>query len=399
MKFLNQKKILIIPEYPFFLDPPTKNLYNYLLDFGCHVTILSQGVSKFNLNQKNLLLKSVPEVHFYKRTIFVKFINILFRFISIRIFTKYNYFNYVFLYQYKNIALYNSNKNKNWIPIITDIHGTINIGKFDLIFRWLALKKLEFSTIGWVSDEYKLDLLKLHSNRELINFKVLYNCPRLSYLSKFKNLSKSQLRLELSDSGFHIGRAEDIVITRAGGNVKFGGIEETIVALKEVSENIKFVIIGKCDRSFEYKITNLIDHYSLGNRVFFYGFVEDEIYEKIIAASDFGHLVHLKPFNDFKLLDNYNLNSSLSNNRLFQYLAAGVQIISYKDYRLNEIHKEFGVKYLVDTESVVNSLIFILKSISSKKCEFIDFEMSMKSLFEAKYNFEKQFRKLNLNIE
>ena len=35
----------------------------------------------------------------------------------------------------------------------------------------------------------------------------------------------------------------------------------------------------------------------------------------------------------------YNLNSSLSNNRLFQYMAAGLPIISYNDERLNDIHQ------------------------------------------------------------
>jgi glycosyltransferase involved in cell wall biosynthesis len=392
------KKYFVIAEYPIFLDPPTKNLCLFLSEKGNQVIVVYQGKIGFTRKYRNLIVKSIPEIFFYKNTAFVKLINILIRFIYIRIILSRNTFDHIFLYQYKNIALFPTNKYKNWVPIITDIHGIINIGKFDFYFRKFALLKLSYAKCGWVSDEFKLELLEQHSTKKLINFKVVYNCPRLSYLKNYNLKSKNDLRLELSNLGFQIGSIDDIVITRAGGNVKFGGIEETILALKNMTDKIKFIIIGKCDIIFKESILKMVSDLKMEKRVFMYGFVEDVIYEKILSASDLGHMIHLEPLNDKKLLDNYKLNSSLSNNRLFQYIAAGLPIISYNDERLNEIHNELGTLFIVDKNSLINSLKYIFNFIVTEKFDTSESSQKLKTLFKDKYNWENQFKKLNINI-
>jgi glycosyltransferase involved in cell wall biosynthesis len=279
------KQILIIAEYPIFLDPPTTNLCNYLLEKGIQVTVIQHGKILAKKEVQNLNAKSIFEISTFKNTWIVKLINIVFRYIYIRIILSVNKYDHVFLYMYKNVALFPIKKYINWTPIITDILGVVNIGKFDFYFRKIALKKMLHANSGWVSDEFKLQLLEEHVAKKLSNFKIIYNCPRLSYLEKFKNKSKAELRIELSNSGFNIGSSKDIIILRAGGNVKYGGIEETIIALKTIPENIKFVIIGKCENEFKNNIMQMIADFRLENQVFMYGFVEEDIYIKILLNS------------------------------------------------------------------------------------------------------------------
>jgi hypothetical protein len=52
----------------------------------------------------------------------------------------------------------------------------------------------------------------------------------------------------------------------------------------------------------------------------------------------------------------FELNSSLSNNRLFQYMAAALPILSYDDPRMDVIHRDVACFRVAESSRIVESI-------------------------------------------
>ena len=117
------------------------------------------------------------------------------------------------------------------------------------------------------------------------------------------------------------------------------------------------------------------------------------IWKKVLSASDIGHMIHLSSKNKH-LNEMYNLNSSLSNNRLFQYMAAGLPIISYNDERLNDIHQEVNSFIVVEKCDLQNDIEKKLNKIIEKKINLEQLSKNSLKSFKNKYNWNNQFQKV-----
>lgn len=388
-------KIYILAQHSVFYDPPIRNLAVYLANLNYHVVAIQQGGKFERINHKLVESVNIKSISFFAKSPILKLINIGLKYFYFRFFIERNVENVYFIQMHRNIALFSRFCGVNWIPIITDITGKVGIGKFDFLLNEIALLKLRCAKKIIVSDFLRRDALKDVLNLPSAKYEVVHNCPPLNYLSDKRGYNKIDAREYLKSLGVSSIEASDFLILRAGGAGFFGGIEETIAALKSLPKNVKFVIVGRSNEKFIENINKQIFLLDLQTRVSIYGFVEEEVYQMFLMAADCGHMVHLKPVNDDQLLENYYLNSSLSNNRLFQYLAAGLPIISYDDPRLDQIHKEIGCFRVVKTDDFVNSFVSIISDAIGNIGGFSELGIKGYSAFINKYHFENQIQEIN----
>ena len=131
------------------------------------------------------------------------------------------------------------------------------------------------------------------------------------------------------------------------------------------------------------------------HRVFLFDKPDDNEWKRILFASDIGHLIHVKPNDNPVIAANYDLNSSLSNNRLFQYMCAGLPIISYNDPRMDAIYDEVGCFSIVDTSELTKNLVNVCNHLLNNSKQRVEMGMNAQKAFDENYNWEKQFSKIH----
>lgn len=388
-------KVYILAQHSIFYDPPIRNLAVYLANMNYNVVAIQQGVIFEKINHRLVKCVNIKSINIFSGSPLVKLMNIGLKYFYFRFFIERKVENVYFIQMHRNISLFSLFDGVNWIPIITDITGKVGVGKFDFLLNKIALLKLRCAQKIVVSDFLRRHALNEILNVDVIKYEVVHNCPALNYLSDIRRYSKKEAREFLKSRGFSSIESDDFLILRAGGAGYFGGIEETIAALKLLPKKVKFVIIGRSNEEFIEKINAQIIQLELQNRVSIKGFVEEDIYQMCLMAADCGHMIHLKPFGNDHLLENYLLNSSLSNNRLFQYFAAGVPIISYDDPRLDQIHKEIGCFRVVRTDDFTYSFFAIIDAALENMIDFSELGRKGHSAFINKYHFENQIQAIN----
>jgi glycosyltransferase involved in cell wall biosynthesis len=190
----------------------------------------------------------------------------------------------------------------------------------------------------WASDIHKAHIAQ-EIGRLSSTPMICHNCPPISYLPNSVWPRDNWLRTELRRAGAKIENGGGSILLRAGAIGEYGGIEETLEGMKGLPEDYIFLMIGRPPAEYKQKILTYISTLDLGNRAFLWDRPSDDVWKSALRGADIGHLIH-GPFPPGRMTRLYNLNSSLSNNRLFQYMAASLPIIAYDDPRMESIYKE-----------------------------------------------------------
>jgi glycosyltransferase involved in cell wall biosynthesis len=357
----HNKKVILISDY-LYNDPPTRNAIYSFKDAGFKLTYIEHSEKK----NKNVLPQGVSEIripffYFFSGGVLNKIFNIVWLSYRLnRIISKENPAIVVAI-MFRPIALIKKKKGIFYIASVLDIPSMAFSGRLDRIIYQRVWKKIKNWDLIWASDEYKAE--KVQQLGQLSAQPVIcYNCPRLDYFEGYQKFDSRNWVLELLNTKYGIkfcSRGEPILLLRAGAIGEFGAIEETILALKELPANLIFILIGRPDKEYKLHLEKLIIQEKLTDRVCLYDRPDDDEWKKFLLGADIGHLIHIRP--DEKdnpaIAANYDLNSSLSNNRMFQYMAAGLPILSYNDSRMKEIHNTVDCFSVVNISNLKNELL------------------------------------------
>lgn len=395
------KKILILAHYTVH-DPVTVNCIKSLAGVGSEIIVLQHG------NNDNPILKQIPHLKLIK----------LYDFIHIKQFNAlrsilrtvyyFIYLRWLMLFQRPDLVVSfmlhplaalapSSHKPYYLISCIFDIPPIINSGKLDKYIHRKGWSVLKYADLVWASDVYKAKLAKQLGNLNTLPV-ICHNAPPLSELDCNFGKRSLWLRQQLIKDGAPIQLNTGCVMIRAGAIGVYGGIEETLDTMVKLPEDFVFLMMGRPSMKYKASLLRKIEELGLQKRAILWDRPNDEVWKMAIEGADIGHLLHLKPLNDALNSEMYELNSSLSNNRLFNYLAAGLPILSYDDIRLDDIHHEINCFNVVEEKSLYNTIYYCLNNLYNNKNVRECQSEAAKSAFQVKYNWDVQFSQVFTHI-
>jgi glycosyltransferase involved in cell wall biosynthesis len=398
---VKDKKVLIVAYGYVFSEPPSRNTLESFLELGYCVTTLH--LKKFSKSHSFNLLENIEteipnwmqwlpgfgrrflEWYYFKRA--------LNRWLSV------NTNSVIWCAHLSPLAAVNfrlaRRNNHRVVCNVLDIPSRKYAGFYDKRLNKNAFSKLSNCYINVASDHYKALLSQRYGKLKNLPF-VIHNCPGIDY---FGTLQKSDCRLWLQEllRKRNIDVSENTtILLRAGAMGNFGGIEETILALKAMSLDIVFVLMGRPDKYYLEMLHKIIDENDLKHRVYLFNRPDDTEWRQVLMAADIGHLIHLKAAVNKAAESVFDLNSSLSNNRLYQYMAAELPILSYNDPRLQELYNEVDCFSVVDTNKIVDSITLELETLFNNPLRRKEMGANALKAFATKYNWENQFEKVKI---
>lgn len=271
---------------------------------------------------------------------------------------------------------------------IYDIPPTNHTGFLaSYIYRhaWKNLGRLDYV---WCSDRFKAQLCKARGQLDA-SPAVCHNVPYSDYIRDSEPGSgRGWLCERLAAQDVMVGQGQKILL-RAGAFGVLGGIEETLAALVKNPEWI-FVLMGRPELNYEVSVRNTVAELGLKNRVGFLIRPSNDDWRKALLGADAGHLIHLQPKGGYHR-EAFDNNSPLSTNRLFQYMAAELTIISSDDGRMAQIHDEIACFEVAESANLEVSLDQILKRLCFNTVINRNMGKAGRSAHLNKYNWEHQF--------
>ncbi len=171
---------------------------------------------------------------------------------------------------------------------------------------------------------------------------VLRNLPQLREPTKRMNLRE---RLNIVPS--------QKILLYQGVLFEGRGLEKTIIALKDI-KNIHLVLLGS--GYLKGKLENLVSEYKLTGRVHFMGTVSQEELVNYTTEADYG----------LALIENISLSYYYAlPNKMFEYISAGVPVISCMLPQMKDIMDAYKVGWIIDVEN--NSLSDKLQQVISEE--------------------------------
>lgn len=390
--FLNNK-VLVLSHY-LLNDPPTKNTIRTLLKEGLDVIFFQQAASVQYSNEETAGFRFINIADFpsVKPAALRSVLKWLYYRKQLRKLMRQESPGRIVTFMLHPLAALPADCNAAVFSCIYDIPATTGIGKLDKFIYARGFKRLGQSTLVWASDIQKATLCAQRANLREIPL-VCHNVPPLGYYTELPPMKSSWLREFLQTKGISCTGAGNSVLVRAGAIGPYGGIEETLKAMKGLPDNFVFVMAGRPSKKYLREILELVASCQLTNRVYIWENPDEITWKKILLGADIGHMIHVRPdaSRSAYLAMNYDLNSSLSNNRLFQYMAAGLPILSYNDPRLNDIHNEVNCFAIIDTADTVNSIAAKWKYLADNSSVRMEMSNAGRQAHLTKYNWEFQF--------
>ncbi|SRR6266536_3784398 len=275
---------------------------------------------------------------------------------------------------------------------VYDIPSPKDAGRLDsLIFR-NAWKRLRQANLVWASDSHKSELAK-QFGRLPTRPLVCHNCPPLDYFTGPILPRNGWLRSKLEEEGANVNKTGGCIVIRAGAIGECCGIEETLLALADLPEDVIFLMMGRPTLAYRLGLQHRINVLGLQRRAVIWDRPSDQTWKMALSGADVGHLVH-GPFSPGANSRLFALNSSLSNYRLFDYMAMGLPIVAYNDPRLTSLYEEIPCFRNVRLENLVADIQSVLKELSTDSSVRYDLGLAGRNAHLSKYNWEMQFEKV-----
>lgn len=198
---------------------------------------------------------------------------------------------------------------------------------------------------------------------------VLRNLPRYS-----QNIKPYDLRSELKIP------ADKKILIYQGVVLEGRGIKKIIEMLAEF-DNLVFVILG--DGAFKQKFEDFSKELLLDDRVYFYGRVPHNKLLEYSAGADFG----------VAIIENISKSYYYAlPNKLFEYIMAGLPVISSNLPQMNNIVEKYNTGFIVDPD-LRASIYEVFEKINNDE---IDLELYKSNCTEAakELNWDNEYRKL-----
>jgi len=275
------------------------------------------------------------------------------------------------------------------LSCIYDIPALEFSGKLDRPIIAAGWRRLAEADVVWASDIHKARLAREIGKLSALPV-VCHNCPTLDYLPEPTWPRDGWFRSELRKAGATIGENGGSILLRAGAVGECGGIEETLQAMRDLPDNYLFVMMGRPSEFYKQCLVGEIEKLGLRRRAFFWDHASDDIWKKALQGADIGHLIQ-GPFPPGRMERLYELNSSLSNNRLFQYMAAGLPILAYDDPRMADLYREIPCFSIVRVSHLKIDIKTLWKGLGENTGFRKQQGMAARKWHESKYNWEYQF--------
>lgn len=269
------------------------------------------------------------------------------------------------------------------VACVYDIPSRLDAGRLDRWLFRLAWRRLRSADVVWSSDALKAELareLGALSETPL----VCHNCPPLDWLPELRD---RRLRERLARDGLALAD-DQLLVVRAGAVGEGGGIEETLDALGGVPE-AALLLMGRPEPDYRRALEQRIHAAKLQRRVAIWDRPSDEDWRTALTGADAGHLIH-RP-GEGAHARAYALNSSLSNNRLFQYFAAGLPVIAYDDPRLSALYAEVPCFAVARDAQLADDLRAILHRWAADPAERRRLGEVARAAHRRVYHWERQF--------
>lgn len=275
------------------------------------------------------------------------------------------------------------------VSCIYDITAEEYSGRLDRPIVAQGWRRLRDADIVWASDAPRAVLVQERARLKAPPL-VCHNCPPRNYLPEPTWPRDPWLRATLKGQGASIGAEGGCIVLRAGAVGPYGGIEETIDALSDLPEDYVFLMMGRPEPGYRSDLEKLVSQRRLERRVFIWDCPDDPSWKRALCGADIGHMIH-GPFPPGRMTRFYELNSSLSNNRLFIYMAAGIPIISYDDPRMNEMYAEVDCFRVARLEHLRDDLTSIIRQLGSDPAVRYKLGEIGRAAHLRAYNWEAQF--------
>ena len=280
-------------------------------------------------------------------------------------------------------------KNFHLISLIVDIPSLPDCGKHGYYVTRKGWKRLREADLVWASDKYKAQLTQKYADLPDLPL-VCHNCPPLDYLPVPVWPRDRWLRNELRRQGASIGENGGCILARVGAVGDYCGLEATLEAMLELPDDFVFVMMGRPSVAYKNSLLSNITRLKLSKRAFFWELPSDEVWKKSLLGADIGHMIQ-GPFPPGAPTRLYELNSSLSNYRLFQYMAAALPILAYDDPRMNELFAEVPCFRVLRLENLKHDTLAACVELSQDATLRQKIGIVGRDAHVRKYNWTTQF--------
>ncbi len=163
-------------------------------------------------------------------------------------------------------------------------------------------------------------------------FKEKYGLKEVPYLLNCPPLEKEALPAAIDYRKTYAWPAGVTVIYHHGNFTRGKGLEQLLEAVSLLDEKYKLVLLGS--GTLTPFLKERAKRPDLRHKVVFAGRVEPRQLTAYASAADIG----------INFLENINLSKSLaSNNKLFEYIHAGLPVLSSDNIENQRVHKRFGI--------------------------------------------------------
>lgn len=272
---------------------------------------------------------------------------------------------------------------------ILDIPVEENAGRFDRQIIPKGWRRLQTADLVWASDELKAALAAKRGRLSRLPY-VSHNCPPSNFLPEPAWPRDPWLRTELRRHRAPIDMGHGSVLLRAGAIGERCGLEETLEAMAHLPENYIFVMMGRPSQAYKTRLLAKVKAAGLTNRAFLWDRPNDDVWNRSLRGADIAHLIH-GPFPSGPARRQHDANSSLSNYRLYYYMAAGLPIIAYDDPRMDAIYSEVDAFRVARTSHLATDLEIAWRELGNDATLRASLGKAAREAHKAKYNWEAQF--------
>jgi hypothetical protein len=240
------------------------------------------------------------------------------------------------------------------LACVYDIPDEASAGRLDSLCIRKSWSRLKQFHAVWASDPLKAELTRERGDLSVLPT-VCLNCPRIDVHAPPTWPRDPWLANRLREEGLMVPEIGSCIVLRAGAIGEACGVDETIEAIRRSQVNVIGLFMGRPNADYRQAITARIKSSGMSNRIAFWDRPNDDDWNRALLGADIGHLIH-GPYPEGPQSRMFALNSSLSNYRLFNYMAAGLPILSYNDPRLDTIHHEIDCFRVCRMNSLVEDL-------------------------------------------
>jgi glycosyltransferase involved in cell wall biosynthesis len=284
-------------------------------------------------------------------------------------------------------------RRTNWklVVCIYDIPYLEGAGRLDRHIIKTAWNRIDEADLIWCSDPLKAEWT-IRFGHLLKKPFVCHNCPPVNYLKNRLWPRNLWLRNELIRLGapLHPKKGGSILL-RAGAIGDYCGLEETLDAMQNLPDDYVYLMLGRPNPSYLTGLKNQISRMGLQKRAFVWDKASDEVWKKALQGADIGQMIHIPPSDNKVLKEIYNLNSGLSYNRTYLYMAWGLPILSYDDPRLKSLYQETGCFRSARLSHLTQDIEKIWRELGKSQALRRQLGSRARQAHLKSYNWEKEF--------